>query len=74
MQVFTHIDPIIYSYHSNSWLVKIASNGRYLLAPTIYGQIFAFNMLTGQVTGILKDHEGKVTLASTEVMVPHCNV
>ncbi|KAJ2960794.1 hypothetical protein NQZ79_g3839 [Umbelopsis isabellina] len=44
-------------YHSNSWLVKIASNGRYLLAPTIYGQIFAFNMLSGQVTGILKDHE-----------------
>ncbi|KAI7905051.1 WD40-repeat-containing domain protein [Cokeromyces recurvatus] len=43
-------------YHSNSWLVKITSNGRYLLAPTIYGQIFVFNMLTGQVTAILKDH------------------
>ncbi|ORE10696.1 WD40 repeat-like protein [Rhizopus microsporus var. microsporus] len=44
-------------YHSNSWLVKIASNGRYLLAPTIYGQIFVFNMLSGQVTAILKDHQ-----------------
>ncbi|KAI9470667.1 MAG: WD40-repeat-containing domain protein [Benjaminiella poitrasii] len=43
-------------YHSNSWLVKITSNGRYILAPTIYGQIFVFNMLTGQVTAILKDH------------------
>ena len=47
------------SYHSNSWLVKITSNGRYLLAPTIYGQIFVFNMLTEQVTAILKEHQGK---------------
>jgi hypothetical protein len=47
------------SYHSNSWLVKVASNGRYLLAPTIYGQIFVFNLLSGQVSAILKDHEGK---------------
>ncbi|CAO3679170.1 unnamed protein product [Umbelopsis vinacea] len=44
-------------YHSNSWLVKVASNGRYLLAPTIYGQIFVFNLLSGQVSAILKDHE-----------------
>ncbi|KAG0169473.1 hypothetical protein DFQ29_009680 [Apophysomyces sp. BC1021] len=44
-------------YHANSWLVKITSNGRYLLAPTIYGQVFIFNMLTGQATAILKDHE-----------------
>ncbi|KAF7730101.1 hypothetical protein EC973_003047 [Apophysomyces ossiformis] len=44
-------------YHSNSWLVKITSNGRYLLAPTIYGQVFVFNMLTGQATAVLKDHE-----------------
>ncbi|KAI8379820.1 WD40-repeat-containing domain protein [Choanephora cucurbitarum] len=44
-------------YHSNSWLVKITSNGRYILAPTIYGQIFVFNMLTGNVSAILKDHQ-----------------
>ncbi|KAI9323473.1 WD40-repeat-containing domain protein [Dichotomocladium elegans] len=44
-------------YHANSWLVKITSNGRYILAPTIYGQIFVFNMLSGQVTAILKEHE-----------------
>ncbi|KAI8137988.1 WD40-repeat-containing domain protein [Fennellomyces sp. T-0311] len=50
---FTHED-----YHANSWLVKITSNGRYLLAPTIYGQIFVFNMSSGQLTAILKEHEG----------------
>ncbi|KAI8140478.1 WD40-repeat-containing domain protein [Fennellomyces sp. T-0311] len=44
-------------YHANSWLVKITSNGRYILAPTIYGQIFVFNILTGQLTAILKEHE-----------------
>ncbi|KAI7853079.1 WD40-repeat-containing domain protein [Circinella umbellata] len=44
-------------YHANSWLVKITSNGRYILAPTIYGQIFVFNILTGQLSGILKEHE-----------------
>ncbi|KAI9252833.1 WD40-repeat-containing domain protein [Phascolomyces articulosus] len=49
---FTHED-----YHANSWLVKITSNGRYLLAPTIYGQIFVFNMSTSQLTAILKEHE-----------------
>lgn len=47
-------------YHSNSWLVRIASNGRYLLAPTALGQIFAFNMLTGEVTAIIKEHEGNI--------------
>ncbi|KAG0166791.1 hypothetical protein DFQ28_007313 [Apophysomyces sp. BC1034] len=44
-------------YHANSWLVKITSNGRYILAPTIYGQIFVYNISTGQLTAILKDHE-----------------
>lgn len=48
-----------YSYHANSWLVKITSNGRYVLAPTIYGQIFVFNMKTGKVSAIIKEHEGK---------------
>ncbi|ORX61626.1 WD40 repeat-like protein [Hesseltinella vesiculosa] len=44
-------------YHANSWLVKITSNGRYLIAPTITGQLFIFNLLTGKLTGILKSHE-----------------
>ncbi|CAO3599999.1 unnamed protein product [Absidia cylindrospora] len=45
------------AYCSNSWLVKVATNGRYLLAPTIYGQVFVFNLLSGQLTAILKNHE-----------------
>ncbi|KAI8075901.1 WD40-repeat-containing domain protein [Gilbertella persicaria] len=49
---FTHED-----YHSNSWLVKITSNGRYILAPTIYGQIFVFNIASGQVSAIIKEHQ-----------------
>ncbi|KAI9255841.1 WD40-repeat-containing domain protein [Helicostylum pulchrum] len=44
-------------YHANSWLVKITSNGRYILAPTIYGQLFVFNMKTGKVSAIIKEHE-----------------
>lgn len=48
-----------YRYHANSWLVKIASNGRYIFAPTMEGQIFVFNILTGQVTAMMKDHQGK---------------
>ncbi|KAI7906648.1 WD40-repeat-containing domain protein [Cokeromyces recurvatus] len=44
-------------YHANSWLVKITSNGRYILAPTIYGQIFVFNIATGKVAAIIKEHE-----------------
>ncbi|KAJ2781526.1 hypothetical protein GGI15_003198 [Coemansia interrupta] len=44
-------------YLSNSWLIRIASNGRYLLAPTLNGQVFVFSLAGGQVTGILRDHE-----------------
>ncbi|KAI8375962.1 WD40-repeat-containing domain protein [Radiomyces spectabilis] len=44
-------------YHANSWLVKITSNGRYILAPTIYGQIFVFNMQTGKVSAVMKEHD-----------------
>ncbi|KAJ2137147.1 hypothetical protein IW136_003626 [Coemansia sp. RSA 678] len=44
-------------YMSNSWLIRIASNGRYILAPTLNGQVFVFNIATGQVTGILRDHD-----------------
>ncbi|KAL1915225.1 uncharacterized protein VTP21DRAFT_7501 [Calcarisporiella thermophila] len=44
-------------YYANSWLMKIASNGRYLAAPTIQGQVFIYNLKSGDVTAILKDHE-----------------
>ncbi|RIB10674.1 WD40-repeat-containing domain protein [Gigaspora rosea] len=44
-------------YHSNSWLIKISSNGRYLVAPTMTGHVFIFSLRTGKVTAILRDHE-----------------
>ncbi|CAG8672671.1 8922_t:CDS:2, partial [Ambispora leptoticha] len=44
-------------YHANSWLMKISSNGRYLMAPTMTGQVMAFNLRTGKVSAILRDHE-----------------
>ncbi|KAI8805036.1 WD40-repeat-containing domain protein [Cladochytrium replicatum] len=44
-------------YLSNSWLVKISSNGRYVAAPTFDGQVFLFELATGQVVEVLKDHE-----------------
>lgn len=44
-------------YNSNSWLIKTTSNGRYILAPTFNGQVFVFNIATGEVTGVFRDHE-----------------
>lgn len=46
------------SYHANSWLIKITSNGRYLMAPTIYGQIYVFDMRNGNVSLVIKGHDG----------------
>lgn len=51
---------VLCSYHANSWLVKITSNGRYILAPTIDGQIYVFNMATGQASAMIKEHEGGI--------------
>jgi hypothetical protein len=50
--------PLHYRYFSNAWLIKIASNGRYMMAPTCTGEVFIYNLKTGQVTGVLKDHDG----------------
>ncbi|CAG8547573.1 1755_t:CDS:10 [Paraglomus brasilianum] len=44
-------------YQSNSWLIKITSNGRYILAPTNTGKVLVFDLQTGALTGILHDHE-----------------
>ncbi|KAJ1820864.1 hypothetical protein LPJ60_002967 [Coemansia sp. RSA 2675] len=44
-------------YLSNSWLIRLASNGRYILAPTLNGQVFVFSIATGQVTSVLRDHD-----------------
>jgi WD40 repeat protein len=38
-------------------LVRIASNGRYIAAPTYQGGVFFFDIKTGNVTGMLNDHE-----------------
>ncbi|KAI9599559.1 WD40-repeat-containing domain protein [Syncephalis fuscata] len=46
-------------YHSNSWLVKTSSNGRFILAPTLNGQVFVFDIRSGKVLAVLKDCEGK---------------
>lgn len=46
-------------------MVKIASNGRYLLAPTLHGEVFVFNILSGRVTAILKDHDGMLQATSS---------
>ncbi|KAJ3289071.1 hypothetical protein HK104_007766 [Borealophlyctis nickersoniae] len=44
-------------YRSNSWLVKVTSNGRYIAAPTYDGSVVIFNMKSGNVTSILRDHQ-----------------
>ncbi|KAJ2746248.1 hypothetical protein GGI20_001528 [Coemansia sp. BCRC 34301] len=44
-------------YLSNSWLIRLTSNGRYILAPTLNGHVFVFSIATGQVTSVLRDHD-----------------
>eukprot|EP01119_Soliformovum_irregulare_P019852 TRINITY_DN6369_c1_g1_i2.p1 TRINITY_DN6369_c1_g1~~TRINITY_DN6369_c1_g1_i2.p1 ORF type:complete len:147 (+),score=55.04 TRINITY_DN6369_c1_g1_i2:156-596(+) len=50
------------NYNSNVWLMKLASNGRYLLAGTSEGGVYVWNLRTTQLTAILKepDAEGVV--------------
>ncbi|KAI8923196.1 WD40-repeat-containing domain protein [Entophlyctis helioformis] len=45
-------------YRSNSWLIKVTSNGRYVAAPTYDGNVCLFNLETGDMVGILQDHDG----------------
>jgi WD40 repeat protein len=44
------------SYISNSWLVKIISNGRYLFSPDVKGRVFIWNLKTAKLVAILQDH------------------
>jgi WD40 repeat protein len=44
-------------YRSNSWLVKINSNGKYVSCPTYDGNVYFFDLKTGQVSAILRDHD-----------------
>jgi WD40 repeat protein len=43
-------------YRSNSWGVRLTSNGRYVFAPTYDGNIYVFQLKTGKVVGVLRDH------------------
>ncbi|OMJ24091.1 putative WD repeat-containing protein [Smittium culicis] len=45
-------------YLSNSWLIRISSNGRYVLAPTYNGQVFVFHLATGKLASVLRGHQG----------------
>jgi WD40 repeat protein len=51
--VHTYLHP---EFTSNSWLIKINTNGRYLFSPTSNGKIFIWNMATTKLAAILHDH------------------
>jgi WD40 repeat protein len=40
--------------------MRIASNGRYLVAPTAVGKVYIWNIRTKQLVGILEDHNQDV--------------
>jgi WD40 repeat protein len=46
------------SFFANSWPAHITSNGRYLAAPTSQGEVFIWNLRTGDLVSVLTDHEG----------------
>jgi len=48
------------SYDANTWIMRFASNGRYLVAPTAVGKVFIWNIRSKQVVGILEDHNQDV--------------
>lgn len=52
IQQYTH--PKLYS---NSWCMNITSNGRYVIAPTTDGTLFAFCLISGQVASTFKQHQ-----------------
>ena len=43
-------------YQSNVWLMKLNSNGRYVLSPTTDGRVFVWNVRTKEIVAILNDH------------------
>lgn len=42
------------------------------MAPTCTGEVFIFNLKTGQVTGVLKDHDGTQREEHHVASVYHC--
>jgi WD40 repeat protein len=41
-------------FHANSYLCRIASNGRYLCAPTVTGAVYVWNIATGAKVAVLQ--------------------
>jgi WD40 repeat protein len=46
-------------YSANSWLLRpgLSPNGVYLAAPSITGAVVVFNLDSGKVGAVLRDHE-----------------
>jgi hypothetical protein len=51
VNIFGHSD-----YHSNTWMLKLATNGRYVLSPTVEGKVFVWNLRSSELVAILNDH------------------
>jgi len=47
-------------YHSNIWLLKLTSNGRYVAAPTTVGKVFIWNLKSLQLVSVIKKHSQEV--------------
>eukprot|EP01114_Cavostelium_apophysatum_P022749 TRINITY_DN8336_c0_g1_i1.p1 TRINITY_DN8336_c0_g1~~TRINITY_DN8336_c0_g1_i1.p1 ORF type:complete len:617 (+),score=168.47 TRINITY_DN8336_c0_g1_i1:139-1989(+) len=43
-------------YHSNMWMTKFATNGRYILSPTTEGKVFIWNIQTKALVAVMHDH------------------
>lgn len=54
VNAFAHED-----YHANIWLLRLATNGRYILAPTTEGKVFVWNVRSRELVAILRDHENR---------------
>lgn len=50
---------IIISYHSNMWMTKFGTNGRYIASPTTDGKIFIWNVRSKELVSVLHDHSMK---------------
>jgi len=54
LQMYSH-----QNYKANVWMLKINSNGRYILAPTTNGQVFVWNLRSAELVAILNDHSDR---------------
>jgi len=54
VNVYSHTD-----YRSNIWMLKLATNGRYVLSPTVEGKVFVWNLRSAELVAILNDHANR---------------